>query len=179
MVVSQEDSVFPWLTVAENVGFGCRVQRSGVVAGKQGAVDLWLGRVGLDQVAGAYPRELSGGMRQRVALARAWANEPELLMLDEPLRSLDWPTRLGLQDLIRTVSRRIRQTVLLVTHDPDEALAVADRVVVLDRTAKTVASVTVDLGEGTGLRRRMNHRFSLLQAELSALVYRAAALEGP
>ena len=124
----QEPRLFPWLNVQDNVAFGLpparKSSREKVVAGL-------LDEVGLSDAAKMLPRQLSGGMAQRVALARALAGEPDVLLLDEPFSALDAFTRMRLQDLVLKVWEDYRPTMLLVTHDIEEALYLSDRVVVL------------------------------------------------
>jgi NitT/TauT family transport system ATP-binding protein len=136
--VFQENGVFPWLNVIGNVGFGVRGDRR--VA--QHYVDM----VGLTGFEKAYPRELSGGMRQRVELARALAADPEVLWMDEPFGALDYLTRLKMRaDLVR-IWQTEKKTIVFVTHDVDEAVQLADRIVVLTaRPARIAAVIGVDL----------------------------------
>jgi ABC-type nitrate/sulfonate/bicarbonate transport system ATPase subunit len=124
-VVFQEPRLLPWRSIASNVRLGAR--------DRQGAaeVDRWLDLVGLDGFGGHLPKQVSGGMAQRAALARALIGHPGVLLLDEPFAALDALTRLQMQDLLADVTSRIGATVLLVTHDVDEALYLADRIVVL------------------------------------------------
>jgi sulfonate transport system ATP-binding protein len=127
-IVFQEPRLMPWLTVAGNVTFGL----DGVPRARRRALaDTALAKVGLTPFAQALPRELSGGMAQRVALARALVTEPEILLLDEPFSALDAFTRIRLQDELLRLWAIDRPTLLFVTHDIDEALALADRVIVL------------------------------------------------
>lgn len=127
-LVFQDYALFPWLSVADNVAFGPRVRRT--TAGLDRRVAELLALVGLDGFKRARPHQLSGGMAQRVAVARALANDPEVLLLDEPLGALDPRTRLELQDELARILQAERLTALVVTHDFDEALVLADRVVV-------------------------------------------------
>ena len=127
-IVFQEPRLMPWLTVAGNVTFGL----DGLPRARRRALaDAALAKVGLTSFAAALPRELSGGMAQRVALARALVTEPEILLLDEPFSALDAFTRIRLQDELLRLWAIDRPTLLFVTHDIDEALALADRVIVL------------------------------------------------
>lgn len=129
-MVFQGDSTFPWMTVYENVEYGLRVR--GASAKKRDAVvSEMLGIVGLRSFAEAYPYQLSGGMRQRVALARALANDPEVLLMDEPFGALDEQNRVLLQDELLRIWDDTDKTVLFVTHSIDEALALGDRVLVM------------------------------------------------
>jgi sulfonate transport system ATP-binding protein len=128
-VVFQEPRLLPWRTVARNVAFGLPRGVSGS-AGKAEVARL-LDLVGLAEFAGHRPRQVSGGMAQRTALARALARRPGVLLLDEPFAALDALTRLRMQDLVDGVQRAAGTTTLLVTHDVEEALQLADRVVLL------------------------------------------------
>ncbi|MEU8777684.1 ABC transporter ATP-binding protein [Streptomyces sp. NPDC048606] len=129
-VVFQHYALFPWRTARGNVEFA--LKRLGLTRGerRERALEL-LAEVGLAEGAEKYPAQLSGGMQQRVALARALAARPEVLLMDEPFGALDALTRTRMQDLLRELWRRSGTTVLFVTHDIDEALALAERVVVL------------------------------------------------
>ncbi len=127
-VVFQEPRLMAWLTVRDNVRFGL----AGLARAEQEArTDAILERVGLARVAGAWPRQLSGGMAQRVAIARALVAQPALLLLDEPFSALDPFTKMDLQEHLLHIWAYDRPTLLLVTHDLEEALVLADRVVVL------------------------------------------------
>ena len=144
-VVFQEPRLLPWRTVAGNVALGAD-RRSGGDLERAGAlIARLLARVGLMDCANAYPHQLSGGMAQRAALARGLAAEPEVLLLDEPFAALDALTRLRMQDLLIEVWGDRKPTVLLVTHDVDEAIYLADRIVVLGgtRPASVVAQLAV------------------------------------
>src|SRR6185295_4518689 len=124
-VAFQEPRLLPWRRVLANVGLGLRAQDPAAAARRA------LDEVGLTDKADAWPLTLSGGEAQRASLARALVREPELMLLDEPFGALDALTRLRMHDLVRDLHRRHRPAVLLVTHDVDEALELADRVVVL------------------------------------------------
>ncbi|MGJ0120200.1 ABC transporter ATP-binding protein [Williamsia sp. MIQD14] len=142
-VAFQEPRLFPWRTVIDNVSYG--LNPSGVTgAAALRAAEATLVEVGLDDKFEAWPATLSGGQAQRAALARALVGEPELLLLDEPFGALDALTRLSMQSLLLDLWQRHRFGVLLVTHDVDEAVALADRVLVLDDGA-IVDRVEVDL----------------------------------
>lgn len=129
-MVFQKYTLFPWLTVKQNVMFGLlRSDHSKVVA-EQEALQ-WIDLVGLEKFAGAYPHQLSGGMQQRVAIARALANQPKILLMDEPFGALDAQTRAKMQNYLLEIWRNIDVTILFITHDLDEAIYLADRILVL------------------------------------------------
>jgi sulfonate transport system ATP-binding protein len=135
-VVFQEPRLFPWLPLDENVAFGLTDRRA---AHSRELVRETLGVVGLGSFSSALPKELSGGMAQRAALARALVTEPQVLLLDEPFSSLDAFTRMRLQDHLLAAWTRYRPTLVLVTHDLDEAVYLADRVVLLsDRPSRII-----------------------------------------
>lgn len=143
VVVFQDPTLYPWRRVWDNVALGLEAQ--GLLKTTKGKVDEALAKVGLSQFARAYPRQLSGGMAQRVALARALVNEPRLLILDEPLGKLDSLTRIAMQQELIDLWQRQGYTALLVTHDVEEALLLANRVIVFsDRPAKIKAQLTIE-----------------------------------
>ena len=129
-MVFQAYSLFPHLTAVENVEFGLRLRRQAAPARRQRAHDM-LELVGIGAQADRYPQQLSGGQQQRVALARALAIQPQVLLLDEPLSALDAKVRIQLRDEIRRIQIEVGTTTLFVTHDQEEALALADRVGVM------------------------------------------------
>ncbi|MBC7727151.1 MAG: ATP-binding cassette domain-containing protein, partial [Microbacteriaceae bacterium] len=129
-MVFQGYSLFPWLTVQRNVMFGPEMAGKGHDEASSRARE-WLALVGLEKFASAYPHQLSGGMRQRVAIARALANEPRILLMDEPFGALDAQTRAQMQSHLLDIWRNIDITVVFITHDLDEAIHLADRILVL------------------------------------------------
>jgi len=140
--IFQENAVFPWLTVEENIGFG--VKRP-TASERRELIAHHIEMVGLSGFAHAFPRELSGGMRQRVEIARALAAEPDVLFMDEPFGALDYLTRLRLRAELIQIWQREKRTVLFVTHDVEEAVQLADRIVVMGkRPARIRAIVPVD-----------------------------------
>jgi NitT/TauT family transport system ATP-binding protein len=144
-MVFQEQSVFPWLTVEENVGFGLQMRRVDRKLRRQVVAD-YIGKVGLEGFARAYPYQLSGGMKQRVAVARAFANDPEVLLMDEPFASLDEQTKIVLQDELLKIWEGSRKTVVYITHSIEEAVVLGDRVVVMTaRPGRIKTEVPVDL----------------------------------
>jgi len=143
ILVFQDPTLFPWATVWKNVATG--LDARGVLAQQRQRVDDALNLVDLAAFRNAYPHQLSGGMAQRASLARALVNDPALLLLDEPLGKLDSLTRLTLQDELVALWRRAGFTALLVTHDVEEALLLAGRVIVFsDRPARIKAEFVVD-----------------------------------
>jgi NitT/TauT family transport system ATP-binding protein len=143
VVVFQDPTLFPWRTVWNNVALGLEAQ--GILKSQRQRVDAAIDLVGLSQFRNAYPHQLSGGMAQRVALARALVNDPKILILDEPLGKLDSLTRITMQAEIVALWQREGFTTLLVTHDVEEALFLANRVVVFsDRPARIKADIAVD-----------------------------------
>lgn len=168
VVVFQDPTLFPWLTVRDNVALGPRAQ--GTLNSQWPRVDETLALVGLSKFANAYPHQLSGGMAQRVALARALVNDPSILILDEPLGKLDSLTRLTMQAELVSLWQRKGFTAILVTHDVGEAVAMADRILVVEEGAIAL-DVDVDVPrprrrgdpalaelEGRILERLLGHR---------------------
>ncbi len=136
--IFQEGGVFPWLTVRDNIGFGLLKMRR---SERDPIVSHYIEMVGLSGFERSYPRELSGGMRQRVEIARALAASPEILYMDEPFGALDYITRFKMRsDLVR-IWQAERKTVLFVTHDIDEAVQLADRVIVMGRRPSSIRSI--------------------------------------
>ncbi|RYF69031.1 MAG: ABC transporter ATP-binding protein [Comamonadaceae bacterium] len=144
IVVFQDPTLYPWRTVWDNVALG--LQARGLLKTQRARVDHALALVGLTDFAMSFPHQLSGGMAQRVALARALVNDPQLLVLDEPLGKLDSLTRMAMQSELVSLWQRAGFSALLVTHDVEEALFLATRVIVLsDRPARIAAELVVDL----------------------------------
>lgn len=144
-MVFQEQSVFPWMTVRENVAYGLRMRR---VPRPQrvATVEHYLRLTGLSRFRDAYPHQLSGGMKQRVSVARAFANDPSLLLLDEPFGLLDEQTRLILQEELVRIWEGNRKTAVFVTHSIDEAISLGDRVLVMTaRPGRIKTILEVDL----------------------------------
>jgi sulfonate transport system ATP-binding protein len=145
-LVFQDPNLFPWLTVRRNIEAGLTAR--GVLREKRNEVDQFMRLVGLEAFANAYPHHLSGGMAQRVALARALINHPKVLLLDEPLGALDAFTRMRMQDEVLRLWENRRTTMLLVTHDIDEAIYMSDRILIM-----TQAPGRIDREIGIGLAR--------------------------
>jgi NitT/TauT family transport system ATP-binding protein len=129
-MVFQGYTLFPWLTVRKNVMFGLRMNNVGrAEAAKQ--ANEWLALIGLERFADAYPNQLSGGMKQRVAIIRALVNRPRILLMDEPFSALDAQTRARMQSYLLEIWKKVDITVVFITHDLDEAIFLADRILVL------------------------------------------------
>ena len=166
-MVFQSYTLFPWLSVADNVAFGLRER--GVdereIAAKVGA---YIEKVGLRGFERHLPKQLSGGMQQRTAIARALANDPEILLLDEPFGALDNQTRALMQELLLGIWERERKTVIFVTHDIDEAIFMASRVVVMTaRPGRIKADMRVDLPHPPHYTVKTTPEFSALKARLT------------
>jgi ABC-type nitrate/sulfonate/bicarbonate transport system ATPase subunit len=161
--VFQEAAIFPWMTVRENLEFGLLAK--GVAAAARAAITGELiGLIGLQGYEDAYPRELSAGMSKMVEVARVLATDPSLLLLDEPFASLDAQTRGRLQDELSALWEKRKKTVLLVTHDVEEAIHLADRIVVFSsRPGRVKAQVTVDLPRPRPLELRLSPAFSAIK----------------
>jgi NitT/TauT family transport system ATP-binding protein len=129
-MVFQGESVFPWMTVTDNAGYGLRM-RSVPAAQRRETVRDWLGKMRLSDFADAYPHQLSGGMKQRVALARAFANDPDVLLMDEPFSALDEQTKTMLQQELLRIWSDTGKTVVFITHSVDEAVTLGDRIMVM------------------------------------------------
>ncbi len=129
-MVFQGYTLFPWLTVKKNVMFGLEINGVGAVPAERDAMQ-WLELVGLEKFADAYPHQLSGGMKQRVAIVRALANQPRVLLMDEPFGALDAQTRCRMQAHLLEIWKQIDITIIFITHDLDEAIFLADRILVL------------------------------------------------
>ena len=144
-VVFQEQGIFPWMTVLQNTAFGLKVRGVHRTAREERA-RAYLDMLGLAAFAKAYPRQLSGGMRQRVNIARAFANDPAILLMDEPLASLDEQTKLLVQEDLLRLWDGSRKTVIYITHSLDEAIVLGDRVIVMtNRPGSLKTIVDVDL----------------------------------
>ena len=143
-MVFQNYTLFPWLSVAENVAFGLTLKGVGRSELKR-KVAYYLDIVGLSESAKAYPKALSGGMKQRVAIARALANDPEVLLMDEPFGALDSQTKEQLQAFFHTLWAKSQITVLMITHDVEEAIFLSEQVHIMDKTGKLRETVPIDL----------------------------------
>jgi NitT/TauT family transport system ATP-binding protein len=173
-MVFQGYTLFPWLTVRENVRFGPRMRGLGGKAVDDKVASL-LDVVGLTRFADHYPEQLSGGMKQRVAIARALANEPRILLLDEPFGALDAQTRAGMQAHLLRIWESVDLTVLFVTHDLDEAVYLSDRIVVLAAHPGRIAEVIeVPVPRPRERAQLLSAPFLATKQRLEELIYGAA-----
>ncbi|MBE3572745.1 MAG: ABC transporter ATP-binding protein [Moorella humiferrea] len=144
-MVFQSYTLFPWLTVRQNIEFGLTLKGM-EENGRREIVDHYLEIIGLTAFADAYPKSLSGGMKQRVAIARALANDPDILLMDEPFGALDAQTRLVMQELLLKVWEESRKTILFVTHDVEEAIFLGDTVYIMTaRPGRLKAQIPIPL----------------------------------
>ncbi len=169
-MVFQAYSLYPWATVAGNIGWGLQVAGWSKQRRAERVEEL-LGIMSLTEFADALPKELSGGMRQRVAIARALAPEPDVLLLDEPFGALDAQTKRHLQDFLLEVWARTGVTILMVTHDVEEAVYLSSRVYVMSpRPGRMAEEVVVPFGRGRGASIKRDPRFLDLRDELADLL---------
>ncbi len=166
-MVFQSYTLFPWLTVAQNIRFGLR-ERGMSEALQAERSDYFVARVGLRGFEGHYPKQLSGGMQQRTAIARALANDPKMLLLDEPFGALDNQTRVLMQELLLGIWESARKTVLFVTHDIDEAIFMANRVAVFSaRPGRIKSEIAVDFPYPRHYTLKTSPEFMAIKARLT------------
>jgi NitT/TauT family transport system ATP-binding protein len=170
-MVFQSYTLFPWLTVRQNIGYG--LKRKGLPQAERTKItDHYLQQIGLTPFADHYPSQLSGGMKQRVAIARALANDPALLLMDEPFGALDSQTRGSMQKLLLKIWEQAQKTVLFVTHDIDEALLLGDRVLVMTaRPGKIKAEIKVDLPRPRSTAMALEPDFIALKRRIISLLH--------
>jgi ABC-type nitrate/sulfonate/bicarbonate transport system ATPase subunit len=180
-VVFQSYTLFPWLNVRQNICFGLR--EKGMQAKQQQEIsDRFIAQVGLRGFEEHFPKQLSGGMQQRVAIARALANDPKILLLDEPFGALDNQTRVLMQELLLGIWEQAQKTVLFVTHDIDEAIFMANRVVVFSaRPGRIKTEVAADFPHPRAYTLKTAPEFAAIKARLTEEIrvesIRAAELE--
>jgi NitT/TauT family transport system ATP-binding protein len=182
-MVFQEQSIFPWMNVRKNIGFGlaCRGVDKRTI---DGVVDEYIKMIGLQKFAEAFPHQLSGGMKQRVSVARAFANDPEILLMDEPFAALDEQNKIMLQEELLKIWEGSRKTVIFITHSIDEALTLADRVIIMTSHPGTFkAAMEVDLPRPRHIAElrsdaRFNELFTYLWSILREEVRKAKMSEG-
>jgi NitT/TauT family transport system ATP-binding protein len=174
-MVFQGYTLFPWLTVKKNVMFGLEMNNRGKLESESEALQ-WIDLVGLGKFADAYPHQLSGGMKQRVAIARALANQPRILLMDEPFGALDAQTRCKMQTHLLEIWKNIDITILFITHDLDEAIFLADRILVLKAhpgEVQELIEVPVPRPRNTG--QLFSDEFLATKARLEELIHPPAA----
>jgi NitT/TauT family transport system ATP-binding protein len=152
-MIFQEQSIFPWMSVRDNVAFGLKA-RGYSKSERHAIADGYIQKVGLSGFEKALPHQLSGGMKQRVSIARAFANDPEILLMDEPFAALDEQTKLTLQAELIRIWEESRKTVVYVTHSIDEAIVLADRILVMSARPGRIKDV-IDVSEVFGRPRRV------------------------
>ena len=140
-VIFQQYSLFPWFTVLQNVVFGLQMTKNGTKKEYIEAAERYLDSVGLIDFKDSYPHELSGGMKQRVAIIRSLLNHSPILLMDEPFSALDMQNRHKLQEQLIGVWKRFENTIVFITHDVDEAIFLADKIVILDRNPGRIAKI--------------------------------------
>ncbi|WP_332776316.1 ABC transporter ATP-binding protein [Polaromonas sp.] len=166
-MVFQSYTLFPWLTVAQNIRFGLR-ERGMSEADQKDRSNYFMAKVGLRGFENHFPKQLSGGMQQRTAIARALANDPKILLLDEPFGALDNQTRVLMQELLLGIWESARKTVLFVTHDIDEAIFMANRVAVFSaRPGRIKSDIAVNLPHPRHYTIKTSPEFMELKARLT------------
>ena len=166
-MVFQSYTLFPWLTVEENIRFGLR-ERQMPLAQQKERSDYFIAKVGLRGFEHHYPKQLSGGMQQRTAIARALANDPKILLMDEPFGALDNQTRVLMQELLLGIWESAQKTVLFVTHDIDEAIFMANRVAVFSaRPGRIKAELAVDFAHPRHYKIKTSPEFMTIKARLT------------
>jgi NitT/TauT family transport system ATP-binding protein len=175
-MVFQSYTLFPWLTVAQNIAFGLR-EKGMPEAEQREIVAAYVEKVGLRGFENHWPKQLSGGMQQRTAIARALANDPAILLLDEPFGALDNQTRALMQELLLGIWEREKKTVLFVTHDIEEAIFIASRCLVMSaRPGRIKADVAIDLPYPRHYTIKTSPEFSALKARLTEEIRAEAVL---
>ena len=169
-MVFQTYTLFPWLTVKQNIEFGLDVAGRSR-QDRQAVSQHYIEKIGLKGFEQAYPRELSGGMKQRVAIARALANDPEVLLMDEPFGALDAQTRTVMQELLLDVWDESHKTIIFVTHDVEEAVFIGDTIYVMTaRPGKIKARIEVDLPPERTYDLKVSDKFLDIKKEVLALI---------
>ncbi len=172
-MVFQGYTLFPWLTVKKNVMFGPEANGHSRLEAERQAMQ-WLALVGLEKFAEAYPHQLSGGMKQRVAIVRALANQPRILLMDEPFGALDAQTRCRMQAHLLEIWRQIDITIIFITHDLEEAIFLADRILVLSAHPGQVQElIEVPVSRPRSAEQLISPEFLATKARLEELIYQA------
>jgi ABC-type nitrate/sulfonate/bicarbonate transport system ATPase subunit len=170
-MVFQSYTLFPWLTVQKNVEFGLKI--AGLSVNERAEIARsFIAQVGLDGFENAYPKQLSGGMMQRVALARALANDPEILLMDEPFGALDSQTRSLMQELLLKIWEQSKKTVLFITHDIDEAILLGDHVYVMTaRPGQIKERIEIDIPRPRTVEATTSPPFIALKRRIMGLIH--------
>jgi NitT/TauT family transport system ATP-binding protein len=172
-MVFQGYTLFPWLTVQKNVMFGLEIKGHSLIECERQSLQ-WLQLVGLEKFAKAYPHQLSGGMKQRVAIVRALANQPRILLMDEPFGALDAQTRGRMQAHLLEIWRKIDITIVFITHDLDEAVLLADRILVLSAHPGQVQElIEVPVARPRSAAQMLSPEFIATKTRLEELIYPA------
>lgn len=172
-VVFQQYALFPWLTVKKNVEFGLKLKKDLTPAQREEIAMKYIKMVGLEKFVNAYPKELSGGMKQRVAIARAYAVNPSLLLMDEPFGALDAQTRTQLQTELLKTWEEEKKTCFFITHDVEEAILLASRVVVMSaRPGRIKEVIDIDIPYPRTQETKMLPRFTELKNYIWNMVYK-------
>ncbi len=169
-MVFQGYTLFPWLTVLRNVMFGLQENGEGRRTAEREARE-WLSLIGLERFADAYPHQLSGGMKQRVAIARALATRPRILLMDEPFSALDAQSRARMQAYLIEIWRKIDITVVFITHDLDEAVLLADRILVLSVAGEVRELIEVPVPRPRSVAQMVGPEFRATRARLDELIH--------
>ena len=177
-MVFQSYTLFPWLTVRENIFFGLREKNMPESLQKERS-DYFIAKVGLRGFEDHYPKQLSGGMQQRTAIARALANDPKILLMDEPFGALDNQTRVHMQELLLGIWEAEKKTVLFVTHDIDESIFMANRVAVFSaRPGRIKTEIAVPFAHPRHYTLKTTPEFMALKAQLTEEIRAESQLEG-
>jgi NitT/TauT family transport system ATP-binding protein len=169
-MVFQGYTLYPWLTVAQNIAFGLQFQQMSRSA-QRDKVGYFLNVVGLEKFAHSYPKQLSGGMKQRVAIARALANEPAVLLMDEPFGALDAQTREQMQEFLLELWSKTHVTVLTITHDVEEAIYLSQRIYVMScRPGQVKSEIEIDLPEHRELDLKLSPEFVDIKRQVLQLM---------
>lgn len=171
-VVFQRDSVFPWLTVRQNLEYGPKVQG---IPRKEwaGRIDEYLNKVGLQDCANHYPKQLSGGMKKRVDIARAYTNRPDILLMDEPFGSLDVMTKEVMQQDLLELSYKDQKSLIFITHDIEEAVFLGDGVLVMTRSPANIEKeIEVPFPKPRHVSLKLQPEFQAMRKEIDAILKR-------
>ncbi|HEY4075362.1 MAG TPA: ABC transporter ATP-binding protein [Rhizomicrobium sp.] len=175
-MVFQGYTLFPWATVKKNVMFGLQINGSDRATAEREALQ-WLQLIGLEKFADAYPHQLSGGMKQRVAIVRALANQPRILLMDEPFGALDAQTRCRMQAHLLEIWKKIDITIVFITHDLDEAIFLADRILVLSpHPGRVQELIEVPVSRPRSASQFLSPEFVATKARLETLIHQATAV---